>query len=271
MRMFKRPTEPLEFKAKVEPERIKVKKVIKDNKKHKFKNIWKDYKGEFSRAQFGKCGYCEARVIGLQYGDVEHYAPKGEVWELKDDPTTWGEEGESLSNVKGREKIVVSSRGYWWLAYKWENYLLSCAICNQAWKSAYFPVENKPRTIPPEQGIDEQPLLLNPFSRKNPAKHLKMGNLGEVSAFNNSKFGKSTIAVCGLNRPSLREARQWTARRIYRLMQDLSKAQTTPEKDRVLRDIYELGEDDAPFPGLVRGVFESEAGTPWRDLEELMA
>ncbi|TMQ11174.1 MAG: hypothetical protein E6J90_34990 [Deltaproteobacteria bacterium] len=43
--------------------------------------VWKSYKGQFIRAQQGKCGYCEQPSLNHP-GAVEHYAPKSEVHEL---------------------------------------------------------------------------------------------------------------------------------------------------------------------------------------------
>ena len=45
----------------------------------------------------------------VDYGDVEHFRPKSK---------------------------------YWWLAYCLDNYLVSCAICNQKFKSNVFPILN---------------------------------------------------------------------------------------------------------------------------------
>ena len=61
------------------------------------------------------CAYCGADIeeTGI---DVEHFRPKGKV----DGDKTFG--------------------GYWWLAYSFQNYLLSCTICNQKNKRTVFPV-----------------------------------------------------------------------------------------------------------------------------------
>ena len=56
-----------------------------------------------------KCAYCETTTKTNQPGDVEHYRPKS---------------------------------SYWWLAYCYDNYLVSCRICNQV-KTNHFPTENK--------------------------------------------------------------------------------------------------------------------------------
>ena len=62
-----------------------------------------------------KCAYCEADTRVVAHGDVEHYRPK------------------SI---------------YWWLAYCYDNYLFSCQICNQSYKSNNFPISGNPITSP---------------------------------------------------------------------------------------------------------------------------
>jgi uncharacterized protein (TIGR02646 family) len=53
------------------------------------------------------CAYCDRELPGNDRGDVEHFRPK------------------SI---------------YWWLAYKFENYLLACSVCNSAYKGEKFPL-----------------------------------------------------------------------------------------------------------------------------------
>jgi uncharacterized protein (TIGR02646 family) len=83
----------------------------------------------------GKCAYCEADTKIVSHGDVEHYRPK------------------SI---------------YWWLAYCYDNYLVSCAICNQVHKKDKFPTLNTPilgLVVTPETTDEEISLLakkLNP-------------------------------------------------------------------------------------------------------------
>ena len=69
--------------------------------------------------------------------------------------------------------------------------------CNSAWKRNLFPIDEKPRTTP-LQGRNEIPLLLNPFEGEDPVDHIEYDKLGQVKALNGSKFGKATIATCGL-------------------------------------------------------------------------
>jgi hypothetical protein len=77
---------------------------------HKWRSdIWRVAKDQLLFETGGKCAYCEAPTSHVAYGDVEHYRPK------------------SI---------------YWWLAYCYDNYLASCTLCNQKYKSAGFPIKN---------------------------------------------------------------------------------------------------------------------------------
>ncbi len=129
--------------------------------KHNFKSDrWKPAKEQLLAETGGKCAYCEASTSVVAFGDVEHYRPK------------------SI---------------YWWLAYCYENYLVSCQLCNQRFKKDAFPIQKKMRgpairsnttyvfiaskvgTIAPDslnanqvnnficQHEEERPLLLNPY------------------------------------------------------------------------------------------------------------
>lgn len=70
---------------------------------------WKPAKKQLLKESKNKCAYCETPTAVVAYGDVEHFRPKST---------------------------------YWWLAYCYENYLASCAICNQQYKSDNFSIVN---------------------------------------------------------------------------------------------------------------------------------
>ncbi len=74
---------------------------------------WKTAKPRLSDESCVKCAYCESTAES-QHGDVEHFRPKS-VW--------------------------------WWLALCYDNYLLSCQICNQVYKSDKFPLATGGKTL----------------------------------------------------------------------------------------------------------------------------
>lgn len=77
---------------------------------------WKPAKKQLKDDTNGKCAYCEAPTDAVAHGDVEHFRPK------------------SI---------------YWWLAFCFDNYLYSCQICNQSYKSNHFPISGE-RLAQPE-------------------------------------------------------------------------------------------------------------------------
>jgi len=244
MHQFAVPAKPNDFDTKLGAHRDAVAAAIKRKKKPEFPAKWSTFKDALSAAQHRKCAFCEAKVVGVAFGDVEHYSPKSEVEELPEDQALWGRERPNLATTEGRKPTTISESGYWWLAYEWENYLLACTVCNQQWKKAIFPVRDRPRSIPPERRTKETPLLLHPFIGPHPKDHLKFGPLGEVSPKDNSEYGLETIKTCGLDRPSLREFRLEIARRTHRRIDEVlknvrQKNLTDAELDRMVKDIYE--------------------------------
>lgn len=102
-----------------------------------------DVRGALYAAHWRTCAYCNKSLAEYSDSEVEHFRPKGSV---KEDP---------------------GHGGYWWLAYEFSNYLLSCRSCNGSrTKGSRFPLRSpgsarvtfETRTQLPE----EQRLLLDP-------------------------------------------------------------------------------------------------------------
>jgi len=292
MQKFKRPPKPDDFDATISAARKAIEDYFKSKHRTKpksptgvlssklkegkieFEPKWGAYKTAFAQAQHGKCGYCEMMVIGSQDGDVEHFFPKGEIWQLDNkDPDSWGKERDWSSKVENRRHPVISDQGYWWRAYDWTNYLLSCSVCNQKWKLSFFPVENNPRQLPPLRRAKERPLLLNPFDEKvDFARHLKFSKFGTVEALGGSNYGFETIRTCGLDRESLRRSREEKAEAAHQNIIDLDaaiKARDLEAERRAYRLLYGLGKEERVHSGMVRTIFEQETKMKWTDLVRL--
>lgn len=268
MERYKRPKIPTNFSTHIQAAKAAVQRAIDNTEEPIFDNKWGDFKHFFAKAQNHKCGYCEMRVTGVDYGDVEHYFPKGEIWALKDDENTWGIESEDACIVSNREKIVISQSGYWWKAYEWNNYLFACKICNQRWKLCYFPVKKKKRNAPPLKDINEAPLLLNPFQGPNPTAHLSFSLNGSITPYEGSEYGFETIRTCGLDRESVRYSRESIARRAHRLIREILHSNDETEIERALWNIFELGDDQEPHSGMVKCIYEQSIDEKWKDLEK---
>ena len=144
---------------------------------------------------YGKCAYCESRIVGNQPGDIEHFRPKNRV--------TY-ESGEVVM-VTDATGAVVKHPGYYWLAYDWRNLLYACADCNrvssfktggvQVGKWDKFPVEGEHASAP-EDELNERPLLLNPLI-DDPGEDLSIDETGIMAG--RTEKGKTSIRILGLN------------------------------------------------------------------------
>lgn len=171
--------------------------------------LWKEFKELFLEKVFhGKCAYCEANHSAGFPAHVEHYRPK-------------------LVVTEGRS--AITHPGYFWLAYEWENLLLSCNNCNTSHsfikdgKKVSHPGKwNEFKTIKqrvtepsadPAKWSDElkaeEPLLLNPYF-DDPAEHIYFleGKEHFGMLYHHTRQGEETIEICDLNRLPLVEARK---------------------------------------------------------------
>ena len=119
-----------------EPDPVKRKQIIDDNKEH-----WGKIKAWLLAFSSGKCWYSEAKDC-VQYWEVEHFRPKS-----------------AAKNEQGQE---IHS-GYWWLAFDWHNYRVAGEVINRK-KGAYFPLKTGSFVAdqPGKPYEDELPCLLDP-------------------------------------------------------------------------------------------------------------
>lgn len=155
----------------------------------------------------GKCGYCESRIVAITVGDIEHFRPKGGF---------------------GNDPKNLTKPGYYWLAAKWENLLLSCPNCNRTntfeivnigeqtvGKLNQFPLANELyRLRKPLDDFDKEEsvrYLLDPC-KDNPNKHLIFSDDGLILPKKRgrgfSKKGTHSINVYALQRKELVEDRE---------------------------------------------------------------
>lgn len=138
-----------------------------------------------------KCAYCERHLNG-DFGAIEHFRPQGGY----------------IDTQTG----VLRKPGYWWLAYDWDNLLLSCSECNTCYKRNHFPLtDENQRNIANKDVSQEQPLLINP-AEEDPANHIEFNRwvvFPKEMDGNNDPRGIMTIQILRLNdRPDLVEKRR---------------------------------------------------------------
>jgi hypothetical protein len=262
MMKFTKGKKPDGFDQSVQANKARVAAEVAANQSPKFKGreSWKKFKPNMAPATFGKCGYCEVDVWGVDRfkGDVEHYRPKGRIDAIADKP-----DGTPSSTVR-------FTSGYPWLAYDWSNYILSCSPCNSAHKKNLFPVKPAPTTAPVEGSEkQEKPLLLTPFGRKDPTKHLLFDEFGIVGPRRSSPFGKNTIRVCGLNRSTLMKRRRRLAGMVRANIAILMHRDAPPMAiDLALESLARMGAADVEHSGMVRGMFAEATGQKWSIVEQ---
>ncbi len=147
--------------------------------------IYKSVQQVQFNAQHGKCCYCEAKFGATSYRNVEHYRPKGAV---------------KQSDTSNKEYP-----GYYWLAYDWDNLLVSCTVCNNN-KSTLFPLEDETmRARSHHDNIqDEKPLIINP-AIDDPREHIFFHREEPRHV---TERGLKTIESLKLRRPDLQESRR---------------------------------------------------------------
>ncbi|MCU0485516.1 MAG: TIGR02646 family protein [Anaerolineales bacterium] len=184
----------------------------------KYEDAWKEvreYLAEAvskggSKTDF-KCWYCEEKSSRFTY-HVDHFRPKGKV----------------------RNPGCTPEEGYWWLAFRWQNYRLSCEYCNsphtdeeeQIAKGKWdqFPLSSKgSRASAPNADLRQEiPLLIDPTDPIE-VKYLAFNDDGTVAprpglpGFATQKAEK-TIEVLNLKEPRLVEGRKALAQKLEALI-----------------------------------------------------
>jgi hypothetical protein len=152
----------------------------------------------------GKCAYCEARPGHVSHPHIEHFRPNG------------------LARFEGK-------------MFDWDNWLLSCGICNEEkWK--HFPEE------------DGQPLLLNP-AEEEPSAHLCFVGPRLRGA---SKRGKKTVELVDLDRQPLRDERESWLNVVRCLLLCWGESNDRNVRQACREHLIWTMQDDAPFAGMTR-------------------
>lgn len=201
-------------------------------------------------AQHDKCCFCESKLGHAQFGDVEHYRPKAGAHQSAAAPPV---------------------RGYYWLAYAWDNLYLSCEVCNRRHKRSLFPLLNPDRRVSSHHQAGElhteQPLFVDP-GREDPMEFIEFRRELAVSARGNPR-GTETIAALQLNRKDLWERRRDRRELLRACVVVLAKAtrvelseQEREDVLRILEAIAAAAADHGEYSSMTRALLRHVA--PWR-------
>ena len=161
-----------------------IKQSIAKGKKPQIKPLWSSdnkVKDFLHKSQYGKCCYCERKRSKIEV-DIEHFRPKAKVKERPEHP------------------------GYWWLAYDWNNLLISCKTCNQQYKRVQFPIKNESeRAFNKNDDLEkEAPFLINPL-KENPENFIEYDIPNNntksfmLKAIGKCERGDKTVKLTGIN------------------------------------------------------------------------
>lgn len=185
-----------------------------ENKKN-FQNIEKRYnhnevKTSLKKMFEKKCAFCESHIIHVDYGQIEHFMPKSK---------------------------------YPNLCFEWNNFLLSCSICNgKSNKGDKFPLDQ------------EGGPFINPVD-ENPENYLKF-EFDEITKtfliFPKNDRAVTTIKELGLNRDDLVENRTIELSKIvYMLDLVLDKNQ-----DKVLEEFVNVFSEKDQYYAFIKAIFK---------------
>lgn len=201
-------------------------------------------------AQHDKCCFCESKLGATQFGDVEHYRPKGSAQQSAVEPPV---------------------KGYYWMAYAWENLYLACEVCNRRHKRSLFPLLNPERRVTSHHRAHElhveQPIFVDP-GREDPSEFIEYRRELAIPVRGNAR-GAATIEALQLNRDALwerrRDRRELLLAGLILLAQAIRVELTDDERDdviRVLDAILAAAADQGEYSSMTRALLRQVA--PWR-------
>lgn len=154
------------------------KKNTHDERKTFMKNnsIWRDFKPILMKYYGEKCWYSECDLTG-SFADVDHFRPKNKSTD--------------------ENKNVILKDGYWWLAYDYLNYRLSCEKSNRSYenggKNDIFPLMKE--TVPAEIGKrDDIPVLLDPCEKRD-IDLIDCNEMGEIISLSTDPYNKYRVDI----------------------------------------------------------------------------
>ncbi len=208
------------------------KKYMEDN------SIWSGFKWILKKTFGEKCWYSECSLEG-SFIDVDHFRPKNK----------------STDDINR----VILRDGYWWLAYDYSNYRLSCEKCNRNYngsgKSDHFPLKSgtSPASYPDKK---DENVLLDPCN-KDDCELIDSDESGAIIALSADPYLRlrveTSVTIYNLNlfNSSRRKIRNKCKMLLERFQRDYEKADEKHMEDS-LEDIRDLVDPRTPYSSFAR-------------------
>lgn len=202
---------------------------------------WKNIK-VILRDTYGNICWYSGSDLSNSHGDVDHFRPKNESCDIDGHP--------------------ILNDGYWWLAYNYMNYRLSCTVCNSrcdnGGKGIYFPIRNINTAADVDSMCEnEEPLLLDPCNKHDTELVGYLEN-GEVFALTENpwqnKRVKKSVELYNLKRFTTARRRIVKSCRVaLRLFDSAYRSQDDEESlKEALEQIIELVDEKSPYSSVAR-------------------
>jgi 5-methylcytosine-specific restriction endonuclease McrA len=209
------------------------------------RELWRkaEYKTHFAQGKTeARCAWCER--FRDQKGElhVDHHRPKSAVSRWKGDPPEVGDD------PPAEERVGL---GFWWMAWRWDNFVLACWTCNARWKRDLFPRDR----------ATAAPLLLHPHEPFVTREHFRWNATGHIQSV--SSQGYATIVTCGLNRGNLVSARRGVyADAVDALDRLIDARRRGAPGDCVVQERRLELLESREFPSMIRWLVEDRLGMP---------
>lgn len=225
--------------------------------------VWSALKPKLKKLSSNKCWYCESKEIRADKA-VDHYRPKGAVYECS------------------------THRGYWWLAFDWENFRYSCQYCNEyrideatgkgGGKSTHFPLCNeRNRVSTPGPTTGEKPKLLDP-TVKSDTRLLSFYADGMARPRDKNKRlqtyqrAKKSIELYNLNQSDLQDLRRAIFHRVAENVVDgdafyldhlAGIASGTRGFKKIVKEFSEMIDEQTSYSMAARAALRAYKKRPW--------
>lgn len=205
--------------------------------------IWQELLITLKSLSNNKCWYSEAQEV-MSDMDVDHFRPKNEAAQEDEDGN------------------VIVRDGYWWLAYRFDNYRLSSIYCNRRrkdkhteedksyGKGSFFPLRNGCAAATCDDELDDEVfVLLDPINPNDPNLLFFTDEGKAIPGVNEEdepwdfNRAKTSIDLYHLNHTPLKDARKvvwnYCQRKINDLKEISRKAHRSIRDDEKISSIKE--------------------------------